>query len=64
MNEGSLPVVTREEYRRMEGFVFDPQPECPNDGPLLRYVLVNIALVGAGLAVWTGVVAALVSILW
>ncbi len=48
----------------MEGFVFDPQPEGPNDEPLLRYVLVNIALVGAGLAVWTGVVAALVSILW
>jgi hypothetical protein len=64
MNEGSVPVVTREEYRRMEGFVFDPQPERPNDGPLLRYVLVNVALVGAGLAVWTGVVAALASILW
>jgi hypothetical protein len=64
MNEGRLPVVTVDEYRRMEGFVFDPEPYRPNDGPLLRYVLVNIALIGAGLAVWTAVVAALVWMLW
>jgi hypothetical protein len=60
MNEGRLPVVTREEYRRMEGFVFGPEPDRPDEVPLLRYVLANIALVGAGLAAWTGVVAALV----
>jgi hypothetical protein len=44
----------------MEGFVYDPEPVRPDEVPLLRYVLVNIALVGAGLAAWTGVVAALV----
>jgi hypothetical protein len=60
VNKGRLPVVTHEEYLRMEGFVHDSEPDRPNDVPLLRYVLVNFALMGAGLAVWTGVVAGLV----
>jgi hypothetical protein len=60
VNEGRVPVVTREEYRRMEGFVYDPAPDRPNDVALLRYAVVNIALLCAGLAVWTGVVAGLV----
>jgi hypothetical protein len=60
VDEGWVPVVTREEYRRMEGFVYDPQPDRPNEVPLLRYVLANIALLGAGLAAWTVVVAGVV----
>jgi hypothetical protein len=58
--EGRLRVVTREEYRRMEGFVYELEPERPDDLPMLRYVLVNIALAGGGLAAWTVAVAALV----
>jgi hypothetical protein len=53
-------VVTREEYRRLEGFLYDPEPDGPDEMPLLRYVLVNFALLGAGLAAWTVSVAGLV----
>jgi hypothetical protein len=53
-------VVTREEYRRMEGFARDwDAVGRPDDETLLRYLLMNFALLGAGMAAWTGVVAGL-----
>lgn len=54
-------MVTREEYRRMEGFVGELEFDRRSDEPLLRYVLVNFALLGAGLAAWTVV---LVGLTW
>jgi hypothetical protein len=60
-------VVTREEYRRMEGFAreweLDRHRDEPlrRDEPLLRYVLVNVTLLGAGMAAWTAVV---VGLMW
>jgi hypothetical protein len=58
-------VVTPEEYRRLEGFVGDWQVVGrPDHGTLLRYVLVNLTLLGAGLAAWIGVVAGLMWMLF
>lgn len=53
-------MVTREEYRRLEGFVGEWNAVGrPDDQTLLRYLLVNFALLGGGMAAWTGVVAGL-----
>lgn len=61
-------MVSREEYRRMEGFgaegfVYERKLDGPDDVPLFHYVLVNFTLLGLGLAAWTGVVAGIVWIL-
>jgi hypothetical protein len=56
-------MVSQEEYLLMEGFVYEGEPDGPDDVPLLRYVLVNFALLGVGLAGWTGAVAGLIWIL-
>jgi hypothetical protein len=53
-------VVTPEEYRRLEGLGGDwDVVGRRDDETLLRYVLVNLTLLGAGLAAWIGVVAGL-----
>jgi hypothetical protein len=59
-------VVTREEYRRLEGFVgtWDVVGRPDDDETLLRYVLVNLTLLGAGMAAWTGVIAGLMWLLY
>jgi hypothetical protein len=58
--------ITREDYRRLEGFVADRQLAAPypNDEPLGRYLLVNFTFLGIGVAAWSGVVAALIWILF
>lgn len=64
VDERSFPVVmTREEYRRMEGFG-ERDLDGPDDEPLFRYLLVNFVLLGMGMAAWTGVVAGLMWILF
>lgn len=57
-------MVTREEYLRLEGFASEREPNRPGDEPLLHYMLVNFALLGAGLAAWTVVVAGLIWMLF
>jgi len=57
-------VVTREEYRRMEGFIGERDIVAPTGEPLVRYVLVNFALLGAGLAAWMAVIAGLIWMLF
>jgi hypothetical protein len=53
-------VVTPEEYRRLEGLGGNwDVVGRRDDETLLRYVLVNLTLLGAGLAAWIGVVAGL-----
>lgn len=58
--------ITREDYRRLEGFVVDRElaASFPNDEPLGRYVLVNFTFLGMGVAAWSVVVAALIWILF
>lgn len=56
-------LITREEYRRMEGFAGDRELAGAINEPLGRYVLLNFAFLGMGLAAWTAVVAGLIWIL-
>lgn len=51
--------ITREDYRRLEGFVVDRDLAVPSGEPIGRYVLVNFTCLSMGLAAWSGVVAAL-----
>ena len=53
-------LITREEYRRMEGFVGERALAGEINEPLGRYVLLNFAFLGTGLAAWTAVVAGLI----
>lgn len=55
-------LITREEYRRMEGFGERELTGTSNE-PLGRYLLTNFAYLGTGLAAWTAVVAGLIWIL-
>lgn len=57
-------LITREEYRRMEGFVGERELVGANNEPLGRYVLLNFAFLGTGLAAWAAVVAGLIWILF
>jgi hypothetical protein len=53
-------LITREEYRRMEGFVGEGERTGAINEPLGRYVLINLAFLGMGLAACTAVVAGLI----
>jgi hypothetical protein len=63
VNDRQLRVVSREEYLRMEGFVSEWQQDGPKEEPFVRYLLVNVLLLGLGVAAWTVVVAGLVWVL-
>ncbi len=57
-------LITREEYRRMEGFVGERELADANNEPIVRYVLVNFACLGTGMAAWTAIVAGLMWMLF